>query len=560
MDNQNNKPNIEPINSNLITGMTSNTNPNSQYQSPSISPIQQTPQSQAFIPNSSQIGQLPPYNLYTNQNQQLNFNGQPQPGFPQVNQLQTQNKSYQSFLEKVNSTASGVFDFLKSKAPPIPSNIIPKKLLDNVDPLTIISEIKQEHFEKVLQNSIKEIDCIKLEKSKLNEVDIEVIVSNPKQITNNSIFSKNYVLYDISTPKFNWLVNRRYSDFIWLRDCLKNFFPGDILPILPKKKIGNRRFETDFINKRAQGLQNFMNGIIKNEKFKASEVLNIFLSVNDRTLFENQMKNISPKSLVRINAQNILNFEAKNKIIDINIKNEVEIFSHFNSIANYLNGQNDYLENLQTNLSNYKKCMKEACRLLEEIENCFSKLTMMLTKVNISDKMNNVYENYEIFFKNWKRIQSNQSSIFKEVVKKFFKDVKFKCDSLIENYEKVQNLQEYYLNNKSKLMAKKEMLWKQMDISKWELKQGEILDNYKLFNDKLYAQDKMCYKESLELKIQKELLGYYFYNINGNFKGLIQELNVSFLENIKIFSNQIYPSLSDGINVWSDLETHIKKN
>ena len=367
-------------------------------------------------------------------------------------------------------------------------------------------------------------------------------------------------MYDISTPKFNWLVNRRYSDFIWLRDCLKNFFPGDILPILPKKKIGNRRFETDFINKRAQGLQNFMNGIIKNEKFKASEVLNIFLSVNDRTLFENQMKNISPKSLVRINAQNILNFEAKNKIIDINIKNEVEIFSHFNSIANYLNGQNDYLENLQTNLSNYKKCMKEACRYLEEIENCFSKLTMMLTKVNISDKMNNVYENYEIFFKNWKRIQSNQSSIFKEVVKKFFKDVKFKCDSLIENYEKVQNLQEYYLNNKSKLMAKKEMLWKQMDISKWELKQGEILDNYKLFNDKLYAQDKMCYKESLELKIQKELLGYYFYNINGNFKGLIQELNVSFLENIKIFSNQIYPSLSDGINVWSDLETHIKKN
>ena len=72
MDNQNNKPNSEPINSNLITGMTSNTNPNSQYQSPSISPIQQTPQSQAFIPNSSQIGQLPPYNLYTNQNQQLN--------------------------------------------------------------------------------------------------------------------------------------------------------------------------------------------------------------------------------------------------------------------------------------------------------------------------------------------------------------------------------------------------------------------------------------------------------------------------------------------------------
>ena len=104
----------------------------------------------------------------------------------------------------------------------------------------------------------------------------------------------------------------------------------------------------------------------------------IFLSVNDRTLFENQMKNISPKSLVRINAQNILNFEAKNKIIDININNEVEIFSHFNSIANYLNGQNDYLENLQTNLSNYKKCMIEACHFLEEAEHNFLELTNIL--------------------------------------------------------------------------------------------------------------------------------------------------------------------------------------
>ena len=272
------------------------------------------------------------------------------------------------------------------------------------------------------------------------------------------------------------------------------------------------------------------------------------------------MKNISPKSLLRVNVQNIFNFESKNKIIDININNENEIFSYFNSISNYLNGQNEFFENLQNNLSNYKKCMKDACHYLEEIENSFSKLSMMLTKVNISDKMTSVYENYEVFFKNWKRIQSNQSSIFKEVVKKFFKDVKLKCGALIENYEKVQSLQEEYLNNKNKLMAKKELLWKQMDISKWDLAQGEILDNQRLFTDKLYAQDKMCYKDSTQVKIQKDLLGYYFYHTDLNFKKLINELNNEFLENIKIFSNQIYPSLSDGINVWSDLETHIKKN
>ena len=165
------------------------------------------------------MSQIPLYNQ--NQVPQLNQNINQLQIFPQVNQIQSLNKSSQSFLEKVNSTASGVFDFLKSKAPPITSNIIPKKLLANVDPLTIISEIKLENFDKISQNSIKEIDCVKLEKTKLNDLTVIVNLSNPKQINNNSFFSKNYIVYDISTPHFNWIVNRRYSDFIWLRDCLK---------------------------------------------------------------------------------------------------------------------------------------------------------------------------------------------------------------------------------------------------------------------------------------------------------------------------------------------------
>jgi hypothetical protein len=556
MDNQDKTQNIDISKTNFFPSQSQNPPIQSQTQNPLQ--FNQQSESQAFPPSTPQMSQIPLYNQ--NQVPQLNQNINQLQIFPQVNQIQSLNKSSQSFLEKVNSTASGVFDFLKSKAPPITSNIIPKKLLANVDPLTIISEIKLENFDKIAQNSIKEIDCVKLEKTKLNDLTVIVNLSNPKQINNNSFFSKNYIVYDISTPQFNWIVNRRYSDFIWLRDCLKYQFPGDILPLLPKKKIGNRRFEQDFINKRAQGLQKFMNEIINNEKYKASEVLNIFLSINDRSLFETQMKNITPKSLIRLNVQSIPNFEGKNKIIDINVNNESIIFSHFSSIANYLNGHNDFLENLHTNLRSYKKCMNEAYRILEEIENSFSKLSMMLTKVNISDKMNNVYHNYEIFFKNWKKIQFNQNLLIKDVVKNFYKDVKLKCDAIIENYEKVQTLQEEYLNNKNKLMAKKEMLWKQMDITKWDIAQGEILDNQKLFTDKLYAQNKMCFKETFELNIQKNLLGYYFYHTDINFKKLIKDLNIAFLSNIKEFSNQIYPSLSDGINVWSNLETNIKKN
>ena len=500
---------------------------------------------------------------------QIHFNQQqPQQGaqnfifnfFSQQNNQKNQQKSesQKSFLEKVNSTASDVIDFIKSKAPPLPTNIIPKKLMDNVDPLTIISEIKMENFDKIVKNAIKDIDCLKLEKTKLNDLTILVKISNPRQI-NNSLFSTNYILYDVSTPQFNWIVNRRYSDFIWLKDCLKYLFPGDILPILPKKKIGNRRFEQDFLNKRTKGLEKFLNEIIKNEKYKCTEVLNIFLSCNERNIFEQQMKTISQKLLQKQNVYNIQNFEGKNKIINLNIDNEKDMISNFNSIYTFLNGQNELLGNLQKNLSNYKKCMAEACHFLEETENIFSKLAMMLTKVNISEKMSNVYENYEIFFKNWKRIQANQCIIIKDMIKNFFKEVNIKSGALVENFEKTQNFQEEYLSQKTKLMAKKELLWKQMDVSKWELSQNEQIDSNRLFHDKLYAQDKMCFKESLDINIKGELLGYYFYHNYINFKFLMDELNNNYIANINDFSNQIYPSLTDGINVWSHLATHINK-
>lgn len=552
MEPQENKPAYDLSKSNFFANIPQNNDTTNQTQY--LNSISQQNQSQAFLPISNQINQ-------PQQQQQevlIQTNNFPQQNDQQQPQSQSQPQSQQSFLDKVNSTATGVFDYIKSKAPPLPSNIIPLKLLDSPNPMVSISEINMGKFEKIVEKSIKNIVCLKSEKNKLNDLTILVNVSNPRQI-NNSLFSTSYVLYDISTPQFNWLVNRRYSDFIWLKDCLKNLFPGDVLPILPKKKIGNRRFEQDFLNKRTQGLQKFLNDIVNNEKYKSTEVLSIFLSCNERNIFEQQMKTISPKLLHKQNVQNIQNFEGKNKIINLNFENESDIFSHFNSVSTFLNVHNDLLDNLEKNLSNYKKCMIEACHFLEEAEHNFLELTNILTKVKISEKLSNTYENYEIFFKNWKRVQYNQSCIIRDFIKNFFKDIKNKTGALIENLEKAQNLQDEYSIQKNKLLAKKELLWKQMDISKWDLNQTEQIDSNRLFHDKLYAQDKMCLRETMDLNMKGELLGYYFYHNHINFKFLIDELNNSYISNINDFSNQIYPSLTDGINVWSDLVTHIKK-
>ena len=514
-----------------------------------------TPENNNLVESQTKISQSFPISQNNPQQQSQDFNqnnsNQIPPQSQQIPSIQ------KTFFEKINSTATDVFDFIKNKTPALPTNLLQKKLLNKVDPLTIISEIKMENFEKnILNKSEKEIDCIKLQKTNLNDITILVNISNPHQIS-NSLFHTNYILYDVSTVQFNWIVNRRYSDFIWLRDCIKSLFPGDVLPLLPKKKLGNRRFEQDFLEKRKNGLQKFMNEIVNNEKYKATEILTIFLSCMERNIFEQKMKIIAPKSLVRQTVFDIQNIEGKNKIIDLkNNEFENEIFSNFNSISIFSNSQYDLLENLQKNLSGYKKSMAEACNYLEEVENNFSKLTMVLSKVNISDKMKNIYEQYEIFFKKWKKIQVNQCCIIKDMIKIFFKEIKNKFSSLIENIEKQEILSEDYQNYKNKLTAKKELLWQQMDISKWELSPMEHIDSNRLYKDKLYAQDKMCFKESYELNIKGELLGYYFYQNFNNFKKLIEELNNSYVSNIKDFANQIYPSLTDGINAYSNLVSY----
>ena len=99
------------------------------------------------------------------------------------------------------------------------------------------------------------INCIKLEKTVLTESSsfVKISISKPEKNA-GGFFSSDFVTYLVSTDPHKFQVRRRYSDFLWLRNILLDFFPGIMIPPIPSKNYGQRLHE-DFIQQRMRYLE-----------------------------------------------------------------------------------------------------------------------------------------------------------------------------------------------------------------------------------------------------------------------------------------------------------------
>ena len=457
----------------------------------------------------------------------------------------------QGFFSKVNSATDGFIQFIKSKTPIVSAQGLLNSPALNLEPINI------ETFQELQTKNVKEVECGKIAKTVLNDVTVISKIINPRTVE-KGFFESNYVLYDIATEQFKWLVTRRFSDFIWLRECLVAMFPAEVVPQVPKKKLGNRRFEKDFITKRQRSLQKFLDKVLEREIFKSSEPVITFLSCSDRIMFEHQMKVLVPKVLAPKSIGGIRTFTGKLKVLDFEAGNSVNNNNLFNSINIFFKLQADALNQLHTSLKSFHENMAACCASLEDVEQSFQKLNILSTRANFSQGISNGYEQYEIFFKNWKRILINQTCVIKETVNNYFKNIASQSLSFSEILNQQELLQNDYVNKKTKLMVKKETLWMGMDVSKWELNQMDQIDMVKIYRDKAYAQEKMCYKETTEIDNLGNILGYYQARTSEQFWEIVENFEQSMVYSQKEFSNLFEPSLSDMVNVWSNLASNIK--
>ena len=395
---------------------------------------------------------------------------------------------------------------------------------------------------------IKELSCKVLEKSHLNNKDIKVTIRNPK------IFGKGFsthVTYEVFTEPSCWTVRRRYNDFILLKQLLIKYYPRTLIPPLPEKRSGKKRFNGNFIERRMKFLQLFINDIIKDENFKANEALTIFLNYNDHAQFEKKMKelnNIVPSQY----CEDIKTLSGKLTVL-YDDYNE----NYYTNLNNYYKLQYQVLTRLNYNMKNFYRNMTIACMNLEEVYKDFETLNILNEKVMMNEKITKTYEELSIFFKNWKRILFNENEIIKENIKDFFKYQKMENISFIELIDSREIIRQKYAAEKAKLDFKKEKLYKIMDFNKWEIEDnfGQV-DRALLFRDKNYAFDKMCTRETQALENIHKMLGYANFMNSEQLKKKIEYNSKKFVEMTKEFANKFYPSLNDGITLWSTLNTY----
>ena len=391
---------------------------------------QPQPQTQ---PQQIQFQQYPQNMQYPYPNNPNQFNNQPYQNIsPYQQNYQQYNQPYQqfnpSFQQQYNPSLTNT---------PLQGNQIPQQGPALIQSVTTLNPLQQMLNSEKMQQKINtdiqdlnieytkqspprtkfEVICKKAEKTVLNDKDIKVIIQNPKT-TEKSLLASQFTIYEVCTESMHWLVHRRYSDFDWLRTILCKFYPRILIPPIPGKKVGNRRFEEDFIEKRMKFLQKFMDELMKNEELKSSEALYSFLSFNDRVQFERKIKELN----------NIVTSQYCEDLKTISGKLTV-LYDDYNenyyiNLNNYYKLQYQVLTRLNYNMKNFYRNMTMACMSLEEVHKDFETLNILNSKVKIKEQITKTYEELSIFFKNWKRILFNENEIIKENIKDFFKKYK----------------------------------------------------------------------------------------------------------------------------------------
>jgi hypothetical protein len=242
----------------------------------------------------------------------------------------------------------------------------------------------------------------------------------------------------------------------------------------------------------------------------------------------------------------------------LTVVDDEENEKYYTNINNYFKLQGQLLDRLNYNLKNFYLNINAACTNLDEVQKDFETLALLNTRVLMKDEITKTFDELGKFFQSWKGITYTQNELIKTHIKDFFKYVKMEGTAYDELVQGREVIKVKYKAEFDKLNAKKEKLWQTMDLSKWEIvDEFNKVDRVPLLKDKTYALQKMCTRETQSLENIHKQLGYANKMNMDELKKMIALNAEKFVDNMKSFAEAFYPTLNEGISVWSSLTSYV---
>ena len=402
--------------------------------------------------------------------------------------------------------------------------------------------------------NIEEICCLEPDHSPLeNYEEIKIKVSSPKiefESTGLKGFFIKSIYYSLLLENTQMKLNkrRRYTDFEWLRKTICRLYPGIYIPPLPKKTFNINKPEK--IGKYLSFIQRFVDGIMEDKLLKNSSLVYLFFSTEKEkdliSVMEKYDKVQKPKNLKYFYSrtgniildEDILKHDKKKELLDI---------------KNKISKNTNIYDNLNKSLKLLCKEIKQVSDRMNEISNLFKQMYEL--SINNSEKGSfcKGFSDLSLFFKEYGDKEIQQMKNISNEIKDYLKYVNLQYKvSYKDLYDSFKFEHDLYLKVAENLRQKKEMLYENKCVDKWELK---IEDRNIDYNNKELIMKKMLPKDSAVVNEIKKYLIYYATKLEDEgirLKDSIDKNNINMFNRLKENSLNI---LSDINKFWELMDS-----
>ena len=409
-----------------------------------------------------------------------------------------------------------------------------------------------------IEHNIIELDCLEPDHSPLSNYEkINITVSSPKkeyESTGLKGFFMKTIYYTFLLENKELTINkrRRYTDFEWLRKTLLRLYPGYYVPPLPLKTINVSKPEK--IEKYQRYLQRFIDGILEEKLFKNSSLLYLFLFTekeSDLISIMNKYDNVQKQSDLKYF------YSRDGKIIlDDNIITNAKI-NKLLKIKENISIHNNLFLNLNKALKNLCQEMKQVSDRMIEIGILFKEIYTKL--IITSDKKNcKFYSDLEFLFKEYGKKEFKKMENIKIDLKEYlkFENLQY-ISSLKELYDSFEYEHDIYFKVAQNLRKKKEILFTNGPIDKWELSEKD--KNIDVTNKEEVMRKILPKDTAIVNEIRKHLI-YYATQLDNEYQRLKEIIEMHNDNTYKIFIKKSKDALSEENKFLEKMENNSNYN